>query len=140
MATPLRVRIRGRFHRGHRACRHRSFDRWGWNLEHAYDRAVTQRDSPSDATPHPAPGPPTALPSVRARAIAFASIIVAGMVGGAVGYWFMLLQCTGRCAVPSGIGMTIGTLVGSVGAAVVCTFALRMLPEWSADRDRTIPT
>lgn len=76
----------------------------------------------------------TALPSVRARVTAFAAILLTGALGGAVGYWFVILQCTGSCSVPAGIGMMIGTLCGSLGAAVVTTFALRMLPEWSAGR------
>ena len=76
----------------------------------------------------------TALPSVRARVIAFVAILVTGALGGAVGYWFVILQCTGSCSVPGGIAMAIGTLCGSLGAAVVTTFALRMLPEWNAAR------
>jgi len=78
--------------------------------------------------------PESALPSVRARVIAFASILVGGALGGASGYWFMDSQCTGSCAVPSGLGITVGTVVLSLGTAVVAVISLRALAEWTNER------
>ena len=77
-------------------------------------------------------GPASALPSVRARVIAFVSIMVAGGLGGAIGYWFIDLQCTGSCTVGAGFTMLAGTLILALGAAVVAVVSLRALGEWSA--------
>jgi hypothetical protein len=49
--------------------------------------------------------PLSALPSRTARIVAFVSVLVAGLAGGAIGYALVDVQCTGECAVPTGIGM-----------------------------------
>lgn len=77
--------------------------------------------------------PESALPSVRARIIAFASILIAGAVGGATGYWFMGTQCD-DCAVATGISTWIGTIVLAIGAAVVSVISLRTVAEWNSAR------
>ncbi len=38
----------------------------------------------------------SALPSPRARALAFVAIIVAGVAGGLIGWSFVYIQCTGN--------------------------------------------
>lgn len=73
----------------------------------------------------------SALPSVRARIIAFAAIIAGGIIGAVIGYRFMTLQCTGSCSVPQGLGMTTGTLVGAIGFAVISVLSLRAVAEWN---------
>lgn len=78
--------------------------------------------------------PDSALPSVRARVVAFASILVGGALGGAIGYWFIDLQCTGSCTVPAGFTMLAGTLVLALGTATVAVISLRALAEWTARR------
>ncbi|MFN8053321.1 MAG: hypothetical protein U0Q22_17900 [Acidimicrobiales bacterium] len=89
----------------------------------------------------PAPGsdperldPESALPSVRARVIAFVSILLGGALGGAIGYWFIDLQCSGSCTVGAGFAMVAGTLVLALGGAVVAVISLRALAEWTARR------
>ena len=52
----------------------------------------------------------SALPSVRARALAFLAIVVAGACGALIGYSFVELQCHGACAVPESIGSVVGRL------------------------------
>ena len=61
--------------------------------------------------------PQSALPSVRARVIAFASILICGALGGAIGYWFADLS--DESTLLSGFLMLGGTVVFSLGAAVV---------------------
>ena len=91
----------------------------------------------------PSSRPLSALPSVRARALAFAAILVAGLAGGLIGYGFGDLQCApGRC--PSrGTYHAVGALVGAVfaagGTAVVAVLALRAMGEWRAIADRERP-
>jgi ABC-type xylose transport system permease subunit len=74
--------------------------------------------------------PESALPSVRARALAFASIIVCAALGGAIGYWFGDLSGNGTVA--SGFLMLTGTLVFALGGAVVSVLSLRALAEWTS--------
>lgn len=76
--------------------------------------------------------PESALPSVRARVIAFVSILVAGALGGATGVWFMGTQCEGDCAVGTGVAMWFGTVLLSLGAAVVAVISLRTVAEWNS--------
>jgi hypothetical protein len=74
--------------------------------------------------------PVSALPSVRARALAFAAIIVAGVAGGLIGYSFVGLQCHGRCGTPKGLGALLGAAVAAGGVAVVAVLTLRAMGEW----------
>jgi hypothetical protein len=85
----------------------------------------------------PAPQDPrrSALPSVRARALAFAAIAVAGACGGLIGWAFVNLQCSGDCEVPKAIGAVSGSLVTSVGVAVIAVLGLRAMGEWRRLQD-----
>lgn len=85
-----------------------------------YDRRV----------PAPEERPLSALPSPAARALAFASIIVAGLCGALIGWAFVDLQCTGDCTTPSGIGAIVGGASAAVGVAVVAVLTLRAMGEW----------
>jgi hypothetical protein len=78
------------------------------------------------------PGPPSAAPSVGARVLAFASIIVAGVCGGLIGYAFMDLQCTGDCSVQKGAGALFGAVGAAVGVAVIAVLMWRAMGEWAA--------
>lgn len=74
--------------------------------------------------------PESALPSVRARVIAFAAILVFGALGGATGYWFA--ELSDESTVVAGFLLLAGTLVFSLGAAVVAVLSLRALAEWTS--------
>src|SRR3954471_23560387 len=74
--------------------------------------------------------PLSALPSVRARLLAFFAIIVAGAAGAMIGYSFVDLQCRGACATPRGLGGLIGGAIGAGGVAVVAVLTLRAMGEW----------
>lgn len=84
--------------------------------------------------------PLSALPSVRARAIAFAGILLAGIAGAAMGYLMIDVQCSGSCAVPNGIGMFVGSLIGAAGMSVVAILALRAIGEWRELADKETRT
>ena len=84
---------------------------------------MPQRDGPADR-------PLSALPSVRARALAFLAIIVAGTAGALIGYSFVKLQCHGSCGTPNGIGAVVGGSVAAAGVAVVSVLTLRAMGEW----------
>jgi len=80
--------------------------------------------------PNPADRPLSALPSARARLLAFVAIIVAGTAGALIGYSFVGLQCHGSCGTPTGIGAVVGAAIATGGVAVVSVLTLRAMGEW----------
>jgi hypothetical protein len=76
------------------------------------------------------PGPQTALPSVGARVLAFAAILLAGAAGGFIGYAFVDLQTTGDATVATGLGALVGALMAAGGTAIVVVLTLRAMGEW----------
>jgi len=79
--------------------------------------------------------PLSALPSTTARVVAFVSILVAGLAGGTIGYALVDVQCTGDCAVPTGLGMLIGSLSFAAGMSIVAVLGLRARGEWRERND-----
>ena len=78
----------------------------------------------------PPPRTVSALPSVRARALAFAAILVAGGAGAAIGFSFMKVDCRHRCAAGETIAAVAGGAGAAGGTAVVATLTLRAMGEW----------
>jgi len=74
--------------------------------------------------------PLSALPSASARLVAFASILLSGLAGGTIGFALVDVQYTGDCAVPSGLGMLIGSVSFAAGMSVVAVLGLRAMGEW----------
>lgn len=72
----------------------------------------------------------TALPSRRARILAFAAILVGGVASGLIGWSFVDLQCTGDCGTAEGVGALVGGTIGAIGVAIVSVLALRAMGEW----------
>ena len=78
----------------------------------------------------------TALPSVGARVIAFAAIVIAGIAGGFIGYAFVDLQTSGDAATATGLGALVGAVVTAAGTAVVVVLTLRAMGEWRTIKER----
>jgi hypothetical protein len=94
----------------------------------AYDLRVPDPEKPM---PLPARGP-TALPTVKARAVAFLTIVVGGICGLLIGIALVQLQCEGSCSTPIGLGALVGGVAGAAGVAVVAVLVLRAMGEWRA--------
>jgi hypothetical protein len=82
---------------------------------------------------------PSALPSVGARALAFAAILVAGVSGGLIGYAVVRVQCSGDCGVPNGLGAFVGAVFAAAGVAVIATLVLRAMGEWRTIKEGEPP-
>ncbi len=80
--------------------------------------------------------PLSALPSGFARAVAFVSIIVAGIAGALIGFTLVDLQCQGDCDVPNSIGLILGAATGALGMGVVAVLVLRATGEWKELEDQ----
>ena len=78
----------------------------------------------------------TARPSSLARFLTVASILVAGACGGLIGWAVADLQCTGDCAVQTGIGGLIGAGLAAAGTAVICVLAIQAMAEWREQEGR----
>lgn len=71
-----------------------------------------------------------------ARAVAFVSILLAGVCGGLIGYAFSDLQCEGSCGGVNTFAALAGAVLAAAGTAVVAVLVLRAMGEWEADRRR----
>jgi hypothetical protein len=62
--------------------------------------------------------------------LAFASILLGGAAGGAIGFLLVKLQCAGECATGRGIGVLVGATVAAGGMSIVAILVLRATGEW----------
>ncbi len=80
--------------------------------------------------------PPDSSPSLPARVLAFAAIVVAGVCGGLIGFAVMDLGCDGGCTIAAGL-VGLGTAAGAAaGTGVVAVLALMASAEWRAQQSR----
>ncbi len=77
-----------------------------------------------------APAPLSAAPPEPARWLAFAGVLVGGLLGGLIGYGVADLLSTG--SVWPAVGGLIGALIGAAGVGVVSALTLRAMGEWRA--------
>jgi len=70
------------------------------------------------------------VPSVGARVLAVAAIVLAGAAGAFIGYAFIDLQTSGDNTVATGLGALVGALLAAGGTAVVVVLTLRAMGEW----------
>lgn len=82
---------------------------------------------------------PTALVPPVARILAFASILLAGLLGGLIGWALVNLQYQGDATYPEGLGALVGAVVCATGVAVVATLVMRAMNEWRTIQHGTNP-
>ena len=86
-------------------------------------------DAPTDA-PVGREAPPT-MPSRGAFLASFASVVVAGIFGGIIGFGLADLGCTGGdCTSAQLLGTLIGATVAAGGVGIVAVLVLRAMAEW----------
>ena len=73
---------------------------------------------------------PGGLPSRGAYVLAFLSVVVAGALGGIIGYGLVDIGCSGDCGLSVIVGLVVGALIGAVGVGVVAVLVLRAMAEW----------
>ncbi len=75
---------------------------------------------------------PSALPSTKARAVAFLAVLVSGLCGLLIGRSLVDVQCSGDCDLEMGLGAVAGAVFAAGGVAVVAVLVLRAMSEWKA--------
>ncbi len=80
--------------------------------------------------------PISALPSVQARILAFAAIVVAGVSGGLIGFSAVKVGCQRNCATPEGVGGVVGAVMAAGGVAVIAVLVLRAMGEWRTIKEK----
>jgi hypothetical protein len=86
--------------------------------------------APDDHTPS---GPPDfgPGPSRSAFLVAYVGVIVAGLLGGLIGYGLVDVSTHGSDkTLPLLLGALIGAALAAVGTGVVAVLALRAMAEW----------
>ncbi len=78
---------------------------------------------------------PTTLPSVLARSVAFACVLVASVCGGLIGSSVVDLQCTQRCTLGQFSGAVAGSAFCAIGVALIAVLVLRSKGEWEANHE-----
>jgi len=82
----------------------------------------------------------SALPSTGARVLAFASIVLAGICGGLIGWKVTDLQVSGSGGAAAGIGGLVGAAIAAGGVAIVAVLVLRAMGEWHTIQRTGDPT
>jgi hypothetical protein len=72
----------------------------------------------------------SALPSPAARALAFGSILLGGLLGGLIGYSLVRVQSPRSTATAKALGASVGALLVAAGTAVLAVLVLRAMGEW----------
>ena len=78
--------------------------------------------------------PPDSSPSLLARVLAFAAVIVAGVCGGLIGFAVMDLGCDGGCTTTAGLAGLGASILAAAGTGIVAVLTLRAAAEWRAQQ------
>jgi hypothetical protein len=73
---------------------------------------------------------PGGLPSRGAYVLAFLSVVVAGALGGIIGYGLVDIGSEGDPGLAVVVGLVAGALIGAIGVGVVAVLVLRAMAEW----------
>jgi hypothetical protein len=80
-----------------------------------------------EPVPDAEPTPPM-LPSRGAFLLAFGGVVLAGILGGIIGYG--IADVSSQSDVSHLIGTFIGSLIGAAGVGIVAVLVLRAMAEW----------
>ena len=78
----------------------------------------------------------TTHPSTPAPVLTVAAVLVAGACGGLTGWAGADVQCSGDCAVQTGLGGLIGAGLAAAGTALICVLAVQAMAEWREQEGR----
>jgi hypothetical protein len=82
-------------------------------------------DAPFDTGPGPRRG---------AFLLAYAGVVLAGLLGAVIGAGWAEIGCDGDCGSSQALGALVGGVIAAVGTGVVAVLALRAMAEWRRPR------
>jgi hypothetical protein len=85
------------------------------------------REPAPEPVPTAEPTPPM-LPSRGAFLLAFGGVVLAGILGGIIGYG--IADVSSQSDVSHLVGTFIGSLIGAAGVGIVAVLVLRAMAEW----------
>jgi hypothetical protein len=74
------------------------------------------------------------IPSRTAYLLAFAAVVVAGLLGGTIGYGLVDVSCEGNCGFAVVVGALVGAAVAAGGVGVIAVLVLRAMSEWKRNQ------
>jgi hypothetical protein len=69
-------------------------------------------------------------PSKAAFFVAYLGVVVAGLLGAAIGFGFADAACEGDCTLEKAVGAVVAGAGAAVGVGVVAVLTLRAMAEW----------
>jgi hypothetical protein len=78
---------------------------------------------------------PATVPPRRAFVVAYLAVVVAGLLGGAIGYGLVDVGCHGQCGPTRAFGAVVGGIVAAAGCGIVAVLVLRAMHLWRVPRD-----
>lgn len=99
-----------------------------------YDRRVDDRSVVPTNPPTESPDADQSLslrPPRRAFVLSYLGVVVAGLLGAAIGAGLVDAMCRGDCTANVAAGAVTGAIVAAVGVAVVAVLMLRAMHEWN---------
>jgi hypothetical protein len=71
--------------------------------------------------------------------VAYTGVVIAGLLGAAIGYGFVDAACRGDCGLQKAIGAVVTGVGAAVGVGVVAVLTLRAMAEWKRPGPRGGP-
>lgn len=82
-------------------------------------------------------------PPRKAFILAYLGVVLAGLLGAAIGGGLVDSMCTpsrgGGCGTPVAVGAIVGGVAGAVGVGIVAVLVLRAMHEWNEYQARAEP-
>jgi hypothetical protein len=97
-------------------------------MAEASEPAPGQSSEPTPDTDAGAELTPPMLPSRWAFLLAFGGVVLAGVLGGIIGYG--IADVSSQSDVSHVVGALVGALIGAGGVGVVAVLVLRAMAEW----------
>jgi hypothetical protein len=91
---------------------------------------VRSYDSPRMPDDRTHPG----LPSRGAYLLAFAAVVVSGLLGGTIGYGLVDVSCEGECGLALVTGALLAAAMAASGVGVIAVLVLRAMSEWKRNQ------
>jgi hypothetical protein len=73
-------------------------------------------------------------PSRSSFWLAYVGVLLAGALGGLLGYGLVDTGCHGSCSTPKAVGTLTGATLAALGCGIVAVLVLRAMAEWRRPR------